>query len=170
MPKDSFQEITRPPQDKNYMLSITFMVYILRPFLFAIISTGSHPCFPYPSQICWSYLFFKKKHKNRNCIHLSLEQLAKISFSKWNWKTTYWSPICCLGTRFSRVHHCNNQKTWSFSYSRTKVDKGLESWQWRHLASSESEAIVQSINKYLILKSLLVLLDPGSPEANDKKE
>lgn len=58
VPKDSFQEITRPPEDKHYMLSIAFMVCILHPFPFAIITKGSHLCFPYPSLLCWNYLFF----------------------------------------------------------------------------------------------------------------
>ena len=46
----------------------------------------------------------------------------------------------------------------------------FESWKWHHLAFSESEAIAQSIIEYLVLKTLLVLLDPGRPEANEEKE
>lgn len=48
--------------------------------------------------------------------------------------------------------------------------KDFESLKWHHLASSESEAVAQSIIKYLILKSLLVLLDPGSPETNENRK
>lgn len=151
------------------MISIAFMIYDL-------YSTSLPLQYNYQWKLVLSLslneyaetiLFF-----NRNFIRCTLEKLSKILFSKSNLKLSYWLPTSYLRARFSHVfHHYHNPKTISALNTAGLISiMGLESWKWCHLAPSESEAITQSTIKYFILKSVLVLLDPGSPEANEKWE